>query len=262
MPPLVSFSIHCPPGAKSLGLLIRQVVEDDYTPRGAVEVVRIAPGGPASTTPLRPGFEILSINDHRVRDAQRCMEMLRFYTSKGGTKKMEMVASGGARPPGALYVMVKRNKGGNDNDTKTKKDGPLPPLADDPGNGTFQGLILEEKSGGRVRVAGFGEQGGIFLNTRINKGDIILSIDGRTIHSIDDCKRALRKATRLLIPVLTYNSFRKFRSGIVIDSTTSRGHESAAGRNDEKEEKKEPEKFRSRCVGDLYAFGSTVSNIL
>mmetsp|Transcript_13688 Transcript_13688/g.29810 ORF Transcript_13688/g.29810 Transcript_13688/m.29810 type:complete len:277 (-) Transcript_13688:1223-2053(-) len=230
IPPLICFTLNKRPGEKSLGLQVREAADD------AVIVARISPGGPASMTPLQRGFEILSINDHRIRDVGRCIDMLKYYTKKGSD--MEIVASAGARPIGALYVVVKRENTKN-------------PLSFDPGDGSFQGLFLED-IGGRVRVSGFGESG-LLLGTNINKGDIILSLDGRPIHCIDDCRRALKKVTRSLILILTYNLFRKFRSGIAVNATSTRVD--AAGVPEEKEPEK---KLSSRCVGDLYAFGPTV----
>ncbi|KAL7537450.1 hypothetical protein ACHAXR_007827 [Thalassiosira sp. AJA248-18] len=232
IPPLICFTLKKHPEDKSLGLQVRQG-EDD-----AVEVVRISPGGPASLTPFQRGFEILSINDHRIRDAQRCVDMLKFYTKKG--LDVEIVASAGARPPGALYVMVKRENANK-------------PLSPNPGDGSFQGLFLED-NGGRVRVSGFGESG-LLIGSKINKGDILLSLDGRPVHSIDDCRRALKKVTRSLIPILTYNLFRKFRSGILVEPTSSRVEPASAPK--EKERKR---KSSSRCVGDLYAFGPTIGS--
>lgn len=237
IPPLICFTLKKRPGDESIGLQVRQGDDD------AIEVVRVSRGGPASRTPLRAGFEILSINDHRIRDAQRCAEMLRFYAQKASD--VEVVASAGTRPAGALYVMVKRDRKG-------------PPMAStDPGDGSFQGLFLEENEG-RVRVAGIGKAGGLLLNSKINKGDILLSLDGRPIHGIDDCRRALRKVTRSLIPVLTYNLFRKFRSGINIDGALPREREEDVA-NGTPKRKESAGKLRSRCVGDLYAFGPTVS---
>mmetsp|Transcript_8338 Transcript_8338/g.14563 ORF Transcript_8338/g.14563 Transcript_8338/m.14563 type:complete len:426 (-) Transcript_8338:498-1775(-) len=235
-PPLVCVTLQRRPEDKSLGLQVRQG-ED-----GAVEVVGISPGGPASTTPLQRGFEILSINDHRIRDAQRCVDMLKFYIKKG--VDVEIVASAGARTPGALYVMVKRKNAKEplSSSTSTSSD-----------DGSFHGLFLEDNEG-RVRVSGFGASG-MLLGSKINKGDILLSLDGHPIHSIDDCRRALEKVTRLLIPILTYNLFRKFRSGIVVKAASSRVVVASAL------EEKEPEKkLSSRSVEDLYAFGPTIGS--
>lgn len=278
IPPLIYFTLRRhPTHDKHLGLQVRQSINND-----AVEVFHITPGSPASKTPLKVGYEILSINDHRVRDAQRCCEMLKHYTSKATDKVMEVeiVASAGSRPPGALYVMIKRKL------TRNNDNGNGIVETDDPGDGSFHGLFLEDGSnnnvennndgGGRVRVAGFGTKGGIFVGSKINKGDILLSIDGRPIHSIDDCHRALKKVQRsdvkrLLIPVLTYNLFRKLRSGIVLETMpatekstgletakTSTPSSSAVNNGSDNEAKQQPKK-QSRCVGDLYAFGPTVS---
>lgn len=198
------------------------------------KVARVSPDGPASRSPLEPGFEILSVNDHRIKNAQRCVEMLKHYTLKG--TDVDIIASAGSRPAGSLYAMIKR-------------DGNNKPI-ESPGDGSFHGLFLEDK-GGRVRVSGFGPSG-LFVNSKINKGDILLSIGGRPIHEIDDCERAMKKVANGLIPVLTYNIFRKFRSGVVV-STMRQGDENPA-------EKKITETGAAkRTVGDIYSFGPTVS---
>ena len=228
IPPLICVTLKRRPEDKSLGLQVCQG-EDD-----AVEVVGISPGGPASMTPLQCGFEILSINDHRIRDAQRCVDMLKFYIKKG--VDVDIVASAGARTPGALYVMVKR---------KNAKEPLSSSTSTGPDDGSFHGLFLED-NGGRVRVSGFGASG-MILGSKINRGDVLLSLDGHPIHSIDDCRRALEKVTRLLIPILTYNLFRKFRSSIMVKAASSL------------EEKGPERKLSSRSVEDLYVFGPTVS---
>jgi len=178
-PQLMCFTLKRRPEDTKLGLRVRQM-ED-----GAIAVVGVAPGGQAAATPLRPGVEILSIHDHRIKDAERCVRMFDYYRSRD----VEIVASDGVRPPGASYVMVKRG------DARGRAKAP---------RDSFHGLMLEEDSG-RVRVAGFGKAG-LFLDSRIDKGDVLLSFDGRPIRSIEDCWRALKKVTRSLIPVLTYKA--------------------------------------------------------
>ena len=76
IPPLLCFTLKRRPEEKSLGLQVRQG-EDD-----AVEVTRVSPDGPASRTPLQAGHELLSINDHRIRDAQRCVDSEFNYASE------------------------------------------------------------------------------------------------------------------------------------------------------------------------------------
>ncbi len=200
-------------------------------------VARIKPGSAASRTPLEVGFEILSIHDHRVKNAQRCVEMLKHYTHK--EESVEIVASAGVRPIGARYVLIKM--AGNESEPLQTSD-----------DGSLHGLFLEYKRG-RVLVSGMASSG-LFVSSKINKGDMILSIAGRPIHEISDCDRALKKVSRGLVPILTYNPFRKLRSTIQVNTMREKGQKRV--------EKETEEQSPRRTVGELYAFGPTVSFIL
>ncbi|KAL7529497.1 hypothetical protein ACHAWF_006233, partial [Thalassiosira exigua] len=222
---------------------------------GENEAVHRRPQGcrAASRTlrPSPPGHEILSVNDHCVRDAWRCAETLRHYarSARGRREGMEVVASGGPRPAGARYLMVKRTRQGG-----RGSDATSPTLPD----GSLQGLFLSD-DGGKVRVARFGDSG-IFVGARVNRGDVLLSIDGRIVESVDDCRRALGKALansdRTLVPVLTYNPFRKFRSSIVVRATTSRDR--SRGTLGTSVTVETGKRAGGSCVGDLYAFGPII----
>jgi len=229
IPALIHFVLRRDPDKNSLGLLVRQGADD------AVEVARIKPESAASRTPLEVGFEILSIHDHRVKNAQRCVEMLKHYTHK--EESVEIVASAGVRPNGARYVLIKRD--GSDAEPHHTSD-----------DGSLHGLFLENKRG-RVLVSGMASSG-LFVNSKINKGDMILSIAGRPIHEISDCDRALKKVTRGLIPILTYNPFRKLRSTIQVNTMREK-HQKPVEKETEKH-------LPRRTVGELYAFGPTIGS--
>ncbi|KAL3803511.1 hypothetical protein HJC23_014059 [Cyclotella cryptica] len=227
IPRLVALSLQLLPEEKSLGLQIRQ------GPDEASEVIRISPGGPASRVPLKVGFQILSVNGRRVKNAEKCAELLKYYTAKNST--VEILASSGPLPPGALYVLVKA--------------GPARPLRSTLDDGSIQGLFLEEK-GDKVRVRKVGHSG-IFVNSRINKGDVILTIDGRCVSTISDCQRALKKVARDLVPVLTYNVFRKARGTFMISS-------SGTEVDDGETERKHDRLSTGRDLRDLYEFGEVL----
>ena len=135
-------------------------------------------------------------------NAEKCAELLKHYATKKA--RIEILASAGPLPAGALYVLCKAGKK------------PIRPILDD---GSLQGLFLKEEKRGAVRVKTIG-QDGIFANARINKRDILLAIDGRKVHTIKDCEHALKNASRNVVPILTYNVFRKLRSTIVVSSTS------------------------------------------
>lgn len=162
------------------------------TQDGAIQVARIQPGGPASRTPLQSGCEILSMNGHRIRDAERCVEMMNYYASRRAD--VRIVASTGPRPRGSSYVMAKRKN------TNMLGEA-LPPTSP---YGSFHGLVLEEHFG-CVCISGF-RKSGLLLDSRIKKGDILLSLDGCPLNSIDDYQRALGSATHLLVYLLIYRA--------------------------------------------------------
>ncbi|KAL7475518.1 hypothetical protein ACHAW6_001429 [Cyclotella cf. meneghiniana] len=227
IPNLVVLSLQLLPEEKSLGLQIRQ------GPDEVSEVVRISPGGPASRVPLKVGFQILSVNGRRVKNAEKCADLLKYYTAKNST--VEILVSAGSLPPGAVYVLVKA--------------GSVKSLHSALDDGSIQGLFLEEKSG-KVRVREIGPVG-IFVNSRINKGDVILTIDGRCVSTIYDCKRALKKVTRDLVPVLTYNFFRKARGTLVIAS-------SGSDVNADETERQHARPIARTDFRDLYEFGTVL----
>ena len=105
-----------------------------------------------------------------------------------------------------------------------------------------EGLALEEEgspsSNGVVRVVvcpssssgGGGGGGGIFSGMRFNKGDRIYGVNGMDVSSIDDFRAALSSSlgtiddatttttttsSLLMIPVLTYNPYRRVRSALM-----------------------------------------------
>lgn len=95
------------------------------------------------------------------------------------------------------------------------------PILDD---GSLQGLFLKEE-GGAVRVKDTGETG-IFSHAKINKRDVIVTINGHEIRTINDCERALKKVIKDIVPVLTYNVFRKARSTFLVSSTSNSAEKS------------------------------------
>lgn len=99
---------------------------------------------------------------------------------------------------------------------KASGEKPIQSTLDD---GSFQGLILKEE-GGAVRVKDVGKTG-IFSHAKINTRDVIVTINGHAVRSIQDCERALKKVIREIVPILTYNVFRKARSTFLVSSTSN-----------------------------------------
>ena len=263
LPGIGVFTIKVRPGEK-LGLKVSSGGDD------CVEISHVYPNGPASKANLHTGYEILSINNsHQVTDGKVCSDLFKRYSARG--KEVEIVASTGPRPLGSRYVLLKNNNYIDDESTSSmdigNTDRAQAAPCDDPGDGSFRGAFLEERSGGRVRVNGFGMLGGTFVNSKVNIGDYLLSIDGRAVHSISDCRRAFDKSNRPLIAILTYNKFLKAKSAVaeehlmsdaalaiplVISTTPIMMNET------ELKNKKQSEKDEKRVISDLYNFGRTV----
>ena len=248
LPGVGVFTISVRPGEK-LGLKVSS--GDD-----CVEISHVYPSGPAFKANVRTGYEILSINNsNQVTDGKVCSDLFKRYSARG--KNVEIVASTGQRPSGSRYVTIKNNNYREESSMDIDNtDRAQAAPCNDPGDGSFRGVFLEERSGGRVRVNGFGVLGGAFVNSKVNKGDYLLSIDGRAIHSISDCRRAFGKATRPLIAVLTYNMFRKAKSVLQMSKSSLAIPlvvTVTPMMNETELKKQQPVK-----VGDLYNFGRTV----
>ena len=164
--------------------------------------------------------------------------MLKHYTQKG--VGVEILASAGPRPIGSLYVMIEK-----------EDNMPIESL----GDGSFQGLFLEDK-GGRVRISELGTSG-LFIKPRINKGDNLLSINGHPISCTNDCEMALKKASRGLIPILTYNLFRRVRSCVQAKSIREKSLHQVIAKEGQGRQEQENRHNSSRCVGDLSDFETT-----
>lgn len=138
-----------------------------------------------------------------MRSAEKCANLLKYYSEKN--RRVEILVSAGPLPPGCMYVLV-----------KASMEKPMQTTLED---GSIQGLFLKEE-GGAVRVKDIG-QTGIFAHAKIKRRDVIVSIDGHKILTLKDCKNALKMVSREIVPILTYNVFRKARSTFLVSSTSN-----------------------------------------
>jgi C-terminal processing protease CtpA/Prc len=122
---------------------------------------------------------------------EKCAQLFKHYIAK--TSCLQILASEGQLPPGSQYVLAKA-------DRETRLGTVLK-------DGSFQGLFLKE-DGGVVRVKDIGKTG-IFARAKINKRDIIVTINGYGTRTIQDCEMALGMSPNDIVPVLTSNVFRK-----------------------------------------------------
>ena len=124
-------------------------------------------------------------------------------------------------------------------------------------DGSLQGLFLKE-GGGVVRVEGIGSDKGLFTKVKINKKDVIMTINGVEVHSVKECEDAIMMQHKSIggdniIPILTYNVFRKAKSTMVVEATSNSAVEGGG----------DPSlKVKKRSVSDAYEMGKEVSGIV
>ena len=83
----------------------------------------------------------------------------------------------------------------------------------------IDGLQLQDR-GGSIRVVGDpAASSGFFSKLKIRRGDYIWYIDGKEIRTIEDARRALIEAKGGLIPIMTYNIFRRLKTAIITDTS-------------------------------------------
>lgn len=116
------------------------------------EVTKINPYWPASRVPLKVGYKILTIEGRRVRNVEKCAELLTYFRAKQSS--IEILVSVGPLLSGQTRVLVKADG-----------EKPLQTILDD---GSLQGLFLDEEGGDTVRVRDIGPTG-IFARAKINK---------------------------------------------------------------------------------------------
>mmetsp|Transcript_6064 Transcript_6064/g.11062 ORF Transcript_6064/g.11062 Transcript_6064/m.11062 type:complete len:554 (-) Transcript_6064:486-2147(-) len=180
---------------------------------GAIHIYYLEPtsaaaaANPALFAAVESGkCEILSVNGHRLRSPRRCLEMVDIYMKKRGA--CDILVSLGGRSRGTTYVMTKNVKDRSIFSEEASRD---PSVIDE--------LVLEQKKDS-IRVLNDPSlTSGFFSKHPVRKGDYIWAIDGKEIRTIDDARKALMGAKGALIPILTYNSFRKLRTTVMADTT-------------------------------------------
>jgi len=222
IPRLYTTILQLSPGEKSLGMKISQ--GSDGTPKVSV----IKSSGPASRSELQVGHQLLCINSHRVRAAEQGVRLFKHYLAKGAP--LELLMSAGTLPLGCSYALVKANQ------KLVKEDGSL------------QGLFLKEDRK-LVRVVDVSSNG-LFAGIGINKRDVIMAIDEHEVRTVKGCEKALKQATRDVIPVLTYNVFRKAKSSFLAEKTSNNVATVSACENAGRSVKE-----KKRVFSDVYEIG-------
>jgi len=122
-------------------------------------------------------------------------------------------------------------------------------------DGSLQGLFLKE-GGGVVRVEGIGSDKGLFTKVKINKKDVIMTINGVEVRSIKECEDAIMMQHKSvggdnIIPILTYNVFRKAKSTMVVEATSNSAVEGGG----------DPSlRVKKRSVSDAYEMGKELGS--
>lgn len=144
--------------------------------------------GTAETENLEPHDEILLINSHRVRNPKLAAMMIKSASSG----KLKILASRGRRMEGMSYCLAKidddylpREKGEEVGSTLLR--------VETSSSVGWHGLqFLPSQDGKLIRIMGMSQHhDNPFVKIGLEIGDVILSVDGEVVHSVDDAQRLL-----------------------------------------------------------------------
>lgn len=122
-------------------------------------------------TALRIGQEILTINQHRVKNPQQAAKIMKSI--KGS---VDLLVSAGGRPPGTKYVRIKTNP--------NRKNG----------NGEIfvnEGLGIQLQNRKGLVQATYIDSDGLFSTSTIRQGDILLNVNGMIVGDESRAMKAL-----------------------------------------------------------------------
>lgn len=183
IPSILTYTIVKRTPTEKVGLAFRKA-------SGMVIIEKIAPGSAFDGTALRPGYECLCINGHRLRSARRAAELVRESGSS-----LTLMASNAPRPPGTMYTMIS--------------------LAGDyysGADGAVMGLHFKMKHGLVQLVKADGDSP--ISSTSMKVGDFVLAINGSVVGSISDAVEVLSESNDDLVPILYFN-MRQLRVSLV-----------------------------------------------
>ncbi|KAL7538107.1 hypothetical protein ACHAXR_008294 [Thalassiosira sp. AJA248-18] len=159
---------------------------------GTVVIEKIVPGSAFDGTALRPGYECLCINGHRLRSARRAAEIVRESGSS-----LTLMASNAPRPPGTMYTMISL-----DNHSMSMSSG----------REYAVGMYFKMKHGlvQLVKVDADSPIG----STSMKAGDFVLGINGSVVGTISKAVEILSESNDDLVPILYFN-MRQLRVSLV-----------------------------------------------
>jgi len=165
---------------------------------GTVVIEKIVPGSPFDGTALRPGFECLSINGHRLRSARRAAEIVRESGSS-----LVLVASNAPRPPGTMYTMISLK----DHHHSSRASSMIL------GRDSVVGMYFEMKHG-LVQMVKMDRDSPIG-STSMKVGDFVLALNGTVVGSISKAVEVLSESNdNDMVPILYFN-MRQLRVSLV-----------------------------------------------
>lgn len=163
---------------------------------GTVVIEKIVPGSAFDDTAVRPGYECLCINGHRLRSARRAAEIVRESGSS-----LTLMASNAPRPPGTMYTIISLDNQHNS-----------------AGRDFASGMHFTMKHG-LVQLMKVDSDSPI-SSTSMKVGDFVLAINGSVVGTISKAVGVLSAETNVdnndesLVPILYFN-MRQLRVSLV-----------------------------------------------
>lgn len=186
IPSILSSTVIKRTPTEKVGLAFRKAT-------GTVVIEKIVPGSAFDGTLLRPGYECLSINGHRLRSARRAAEIVRESGSS-----LTLVASNAPRPPGTMYTMI-------------SLEGRCPSMG--AGSNMVAGMYFNMKHG-LVQLVRVDENSPIG-STSMKVGDFMLAINGSVLGSTSKAVEVLSGSNVSdMVPILYFN-MRQLRVSLV-----------------------------------------------
>jgi hypothetical protein len=214
IPSIVSCKVMKRTPSEKVGLSFRKTND-------TIVIDKITPGSAFAGTAIRPGYECLSINCHRLRSARRAAEIIRDSKTS-----LILVASNAPRPPGTMYTMISLKKYSaskgyaasmmdlkNPASSELVHSASMISLNNTSSRDSAAGMYFK-KEHGLVKIRKVDSDSPI-ESTSMQAGDFILAINGSAIGSVFKAVNVLSDSRDdNMVPIL-YFSMRKLRVSLV-----------------------------------------------
>jgi hypothetical protein len=215
IPTILSCKVRKHAHADKYGLAVRK------SSNGSIVIEKITPESPFAGTAMRPGYECLSINRHRLHSARRAAEIIRECKTS-----LTLVASDVPRPPETNYAVIsmrkysssmKHSASMNDlRDVASSRMNRCSSMTDlrSPGSkeGCAAGMYFKMRNG-LVKMVRADSDSPI-ESTSMKAGDFVLAINGSAVESISKAVDLLSDSRDDMVPIL-YLSMRQLRVSLV-----------------------------------------------